>query len=413
MKQTALWWLFLNLFSLIILSFFSMLEMACVSFNKVRIQYYIDKGIKRAVWLNYLLQQPSRLFGTTLIAVNVALIVGSECARQFHSAIGLNPDLAPLSQIVIVLIFGELAPMFAARRHPEHVVMLGIPIVYFTAKIMTPILWGINGIAKVCNFFVGGKQLQSDIFLSQDELQKILEEQEEDVPQGDQREDFNTITTNIFSLRLKDAKQIMEPIHSVPTVPSNTTIVQIRNILKKTDIHFIPIYQGDPSNIVGIALVRNLIKANETHRVRDYAHPPWFITLNTHVSQILKQFRRNNQTVAIVLNAQGKSVGIITIDDLVEEILGKVRYNPRSAKPQNLIIIDRTFPGDMKVADFNAQYDVLLEKNSDQTLSELLTAKLGHHPTEGESVFLDPFELAVKETSLLGVKSVRITTRVK
>jgi len=104
-----------------------MVEMACVSFNKVRLHYYVNQGNRRAIWLNYLLQHPFRLFGTTLIGVNVAMVVGSECSREFHSALGLSPDLAPLSQVIIVVIFAELAPMFAARHYAEHVAMLGAP----------------------------------------------------------------------------------------------------------------------------------------------------------------------------------------------------------------------------------------------------------------------------------------------
>ena len=101
-----------------------MIEMACVSFNKVRLEYYVSKGKKRALWLSFLLHHPAYLFGTTLIGVNVALIIGSECARRFYAALGLNPDLAALTQILLVLIFAEISPMFAGRRYAEHVASL-------------------------------------------------------------------------------------------------------------------------------------------------------------------------------------------------------------------------------------------------------------------------------------------------
>ena len=127
MFSVAMMWLLFNILSIVFLAFFSMAEMACISFNKIRMQFYVAQGSKRAKWLYALMQNPSRLFGTTLIGVNIATFVGSECARQFHSAIGLDPDLAPLSQVIIVIIFGELAPQFAARSYPENVAMLGAP----------------------------------------------------------------------------------------------------------------------------------------------------------------------------------------------------------------------------------------------------------------------------------------------
>ena len=121
-------------------AFFSMMEMSCVSFNKVRLQYYVSKGNIRAKWISELLNSPAKLFGTTLIGVNAALQFGSECARQFYQSLGLSPDWAALSQIFLVLILAELAPMFAARRYAEHVCMLGIPIIYVFSKVMVPLI---------------------------------------------------------------------------------------------------------------------------------------------------------------------------------------------------------------------------------------------------------------------------------
>lgn len=187
MTSTALWWLFFNLLSIFLLGFYSMMEMACVSFNKIRLHYYVYKGNKRAKWLNYLLHHPFRLFGTTLIGVNVSMVVGSECAREFHSAVGLDPDLAPLSQVILVVIFGELAPMFAARLFPEYIAMMGVPLIYASAKLLSPALKLIGLISNLVNFFIKGKSHDADIFLSQEELQNILEEQGDAPPIGKQR----------------------------------------------------------------------------------------------------------------------------------------------------------------------------------------------------------------------------------
>ena len=387
-----------------------MLEMACVSFNKVRLQYYVSKGNKRAIWLNYLLHHPTRLFGTTLIGVNIALVCGSEFARDFHTSIGLNPDLAPLSQILIVMIFGELAPMFAARRFAEHVALLGVPVIYISAKLMSPLLWILGLISKICNFLVGGRQSDPNIFLSLDELQKILEEMDEEKPYVGDNEEFNAISTNIFNLSTKNAGEIMEPLSAASRISSTATIGEMRGIIAKTNADYLLVYHRDATNIVGIAFPRDMIRISDTKRVRDYARAPWFITQNTKVMQILKQFRYNSQSVAIILDNQGRGVGIIQLYDIMEEIFGKVAALSR--KPQTLLLIERTFPGNMKVGDFNVQFGVTLSDKTDLTLSELLTESLEHHPIVGESIFLDPFEISVKEASILGVKTVVINTRV-
>ncbi len=414
MNKSALIWFICNLFSIAVLALYSMLEMACVSFNKVRLQYYVSKGYKRAIWLNYLLQHPSRLFGTTLIGVNIALVIGSECSREFYTAIGLNPDFSPLTQVIVVVILGELAPMFAARQYAENVAMIGIPLIYASARLMAPFLWCLEIVSKLCNLIVGGKESETNIYLSQEELQKILEEHHEESSSDSESAEFSAIATNIFSLRGKDLTQVMEPISSIATLPDNATVAQVETLLNKNGADCILLYNGSLSNIIGIAYPRDLIRAAESHRVRDYARPPWFVSEKASIMQILKQFRTNNESVAIILNQQGKAVGLINLDDVLEEIFGEVSYSTKETtllKLKKLMLIEKTFAGDMTVGEFNRQFDITLDKDPTITLSELLANHLGHHPEKGEEIYIAPFEFTVKETSLLDVKTISVSTR--
>lgn len=404
-------WLTLNIITIMILSFYSMMEMACVSFNKIRLQYYVSKGFTRAKWLNFLLKNPSRLFGTTLIGVNVAMVIGSECARRFHMALGLSPDLAPLSQVIVVVIFGELAPMFAARRYAEHVAMLGIPLIYVSAIVMTPFTWSIGALSRLANKIAGGKESDKNIFINRDELQKIIEEQDEEHPFHGQKEDFNVIVSNIFMLRGKEAGQMMEPLNSVLMLPSSSSVLDLNNILTTSPQDFVPIYHQNIHNIIGIAVPRDIIRVPDNKKLRDYARQPWFITRNTKAMQIIKQFRSNKQRVAIVLDDKGHAIGILSFDDVIEEIFGKFTHYKRPVEKPKKFLIDRTFPGEMLIQDFNKQYGVKIECKGAETLAELVTQEIGHHPEVGESIYIEPFEITVKETSLLEVKSVNIRSR--
>jgi putative hemolysin len=237
MDSSPFIWLICNLVSVACLAAYSMIEMACVSFNKIRLQYYVSKGVKRAIWLNELLQNPSKLFGTTLIGVNIALVIGSECARQFYSSIGLSPDLAPITQVILVVIFGELAPMFAARHYAEHVAMLGIPLIYASYKLMSPILWGIGIIYRWGSRILGGYQSDAEIYLNQEELLKILEEQSDEPPENTE---FTDVATNIFNLRGREIKQIMEPLSHQTALPSNATVANAKAFTKNP--HRLPPY---------------------------------------------------------------------------------------------------------------------------------------------------------------------------
>ena len=418
--QESLWWFFVNILFIVMLGFFSMMEMAFVSFNKLRLQYYVSKNNKRAIWINYLLQHSSYLFGTTLIGVNVALIVGSECSRQLYASLGFNPDLAPLTQVIIVVIFAELAPMFAARRYAERVSMMGVPIIYGTAKLITPLLYVVGGIAKISNILFRTAETKTDVFPTQEELQKMLQEQDEDKGRD---EDFNLMVSQIFRLRTMEAKQLMDPLEAVQMLPSNCTVAHAREMSKKEMQPYFLIFHRDRANIIGILSLRDLIRAPDLKRVRDYARAPWFITQHVSVLQILKQFRHNNQTVAVILDDKGMGKGVLTLEDIIEELFGTIDNVARQSKASavsNLLIVERTLPGNMPMAKFMEQFsiseealDPLVEHVEDMTLSQYFINALGHHPEEGDSLYIDPFELTVKETSLIDVKSVIIRTKVK
>lgn len=406
MFESAAFWLALNFFTIAVLAFFSMEEMATVSFNKIRLQYLIKQGSRRAEWLNHLLQNPSRLFGTTLIGVNVATIVGSECSRQFHQAIGLNPDLAPLSQVILVIIFGELAPLFAARRYSEHVALLGVSLIYIFSKILAPFIWILGLLSKAANYFVGGSEPHPELLLTQDELQKIIEEQDEERGIVQEKTDFNLITKNIFRLRDKTVKHVMTPLSEKPLVSSQLTIEKLRRSMSDSPPYLL-VYHREINNIIGIVFIRDLIKVPDSKRIKEYCKAPWFLAEKTPLFQIIKQFRRNSEHVAIVLDDNGKACGLLNFDDILEEVFSKA---PTKNKSKQAVHIDQTIPGSMTVAEFNHEFHVKLPAEKEETLSQMIIRILDHHPEAGETLQLPPYEFIVKEATLLEVKTLSVKT---
>jgi len=292
-----------TLLALLIQGFFSMLEMACVSFNRVRLQYYVSKGSKRAKWLSKLLHNPTILFGTTLIGVNTAMQFGSELSRRFYLALNLNPDYAPITQIVIVLIFAELVPMFAARRFSEHVTWLGIPIIYFFSLILRPVIFFLGLICRCVNFILR-LPAQKVSVITRDELQKAFEAREEKGQWGES-EDLDMITTSIFSLKGQTAKDLMEPLNDHLRVNISETVSTIKKQIKKQTAATILVYEHNPISIVGVMYVRDLLRHKPNESIERSIKNPWFILGSTPVMEIIKQFRVNSQYLAIVLNEKG------------------------------------------------------------------------------------------------------------
>lgn len=392
-------YLLFTLLSIAVQGLFAFFEMACVSFNKVRLQYYVSLGTRRALWLNYLLKRPSRLFGTTLIGITASLMVGSECSRHFYESLNLDPDWAPITQVPLVVILGELAPMFAARRHPEQAAMFCVPVMIFLARLLTPITWTFDAVSRLIHKSMSN-QKEVPLFLSREEVKMAFEEQEEG------EDEFNAAVGQIFQLKNLTAGQLMIPLSKVQMAPSNATLAEVRHLLSVHYAPMIPIYHRFPHNIVAIAYLRNLLRLEETKKVIDAARSPWFVTRDTSILQLLQQFRRNNQNIAVILDPSGQATGILTLDQILAEIFGEETQAPVIEEATHYI--ERTLSGEMSVAEFNQQFDAELPVGSGDTLSDLILAELGHLPVKDEVVRISDFEFTIDEPTLLGIKTLSV-----
>lgn len=389
-------------------AYFSMMEMALVSFNRVRLQYHVSQDRKRAIWISKLLSHPTKLFGTTLIGVNASLQIGSECARRFYANIGIDPDWAPLTQIILVLIFAELTPMFAARAHAEHVAMLGIRILYFCSWAFSPVIWILNVLTKALHYFSRSSP-SIDSYLTREELQRAVEERVEkrDSPFN---QELTTISNNIFALKMKTPKDLMIPLSELTKFPEDVSIQKVKEALSHHFTPYIALYHERPENIIGVIFPRDLLRISENTTVRDLAKTTWFVTEKNSIHQILRQFRSASQQLAVILDENGKAKGIITLDTIINDIFygsKPVVIKNEGTNKKQTIFIDRSFPAHAKIEEINLRFHLLLPIEH-ETLEDLMTSHLGHLPKKGERVKCQSFELIVEESPLMMEKSIRI-----
>jgi CBS domain containing-hemolysin-like protein len=407
--NSPIFYLMILLACLLIEAFFVMQEMACVSFNKVRLQYFLSIGSRRAKWLNFLLSHPTKLYGTTLISSNAALLLGSEAARRFYESNGLPPDLAPITQIILVLVFAEMAPMFAARRHPEQVAMLGVTVLFVFSKILFPIIKFLDLLCRLINKLFGVEAKKS-IFLSRDEIQKILEERDDQTT--DEDDEFNSVVSGIFSIKTRLAKDIMYPISKVQLAPNNLSVGALRQILAQGFVSYVPVYLRNNHNVIGVVYPRDLILVDDQAMVKDHMRPAWFITEGQPLLSILKQFRQNNQIMAVVLNKNGQASGVLTLDEVIDTIFAKKDdWNAIEPQAMGQILVEKVFDADMTIDSFNEIYNLNLQCPGAKTLAEIFTKLLGHIPNNGDLVRLENFELIVHSSTIRGPKTILIKTK--
>lgn len=402
MSDTWFFFLGCSLLAIFMQGLFALFEMACISFSRVRLQYYASLGKRRAIWLSELIQNPAKLFGTTLIGINTSLQIGSEFARRFYESLDLNPDFAPLTQVLLVVLFGELIPLFGARRHPEAVSMALAPVMILISRILTPIIWAFSMLSKGLQRLMIGAPEEGAAYLSREEVQKAFGEGET------AQNEFSALASQVFRLKSTLARQAIAPLQPAQVVPSTALIADVRHQLIVRFAPFFLIYHRDPQNIVAIAELRDLLTLDPKKKILDVARPPWFVTQDSSLSQILEQFRRNNQSVAVILDSGGRAIGVLTFDQILDVIFGP--EEPALAEEKGKLYVQRTVPGTMTIEQFNQEFQANFPFAEGETLSDLIVARLDHAPVKGEALEIEDFSFTVLEPSLRGARTLSVKT---
>jgi CBS domain containing-hemolysin-like protein len=201
----------------------------------------------------------------------------------------------------------------------------------------------------------------------------------------------------------------MKPIGSQQSVSSYSTLAAARQQLMMNYAPFLPVYHLNSQNIVAIIYLRDLLNADLKKKVLDISRPPWFVTQDASILQILEQFRRNNQTVAVILDAGGQASGMLSLDYIIDSLFGPEQYSAPESEKGGLYV-ERTVSGSLTVEQFNHDFQSNLSFEQDGTMSELIVSKLGHPPAKGESVEIGSYELVVLEPSLRGAKTISVKT---
>lgn len=399
MTDSPFFWLGINFLCIVLQGFYSMMEMACVSFNRVRLQYYLTKDHKKARYINFLIRRPYRLFGTVMLGVNIALQVGSESSRNCYRALGFSPDYAPFTQIFLVVIFAELLPLTISRKIPERLALWGAPILYYSHYVFYPLIQFIGSLTEGLYYLLNIKKEKLNSTLSRDEFQKALETHHEE-------QDFNVIATNIFSLSATSADQVCLPLDQVTMLPSTANVKDLRRKIKNTDMEFIPVYHKVRKNVIGIALPKDFVNKRPDDALIHNLHSPWFITAKSKLIRILKEFRDNRSSVAVVLNSSGEPMGILSLSAIFNILFNTT--NIAQLKPKTVSVIERTFPGNTPLEDLQKELGIELTRYGVETLAQLVLQLLDTPAEIGTSVITDNLLLEVKEVSLYGIKSVSI-----
>lgn len=308
-------------------AFFSASEAALIALNKIRVRHMVENKKRGASRIYGLIQQMDKVIATVLVGNNIvntviASITTLVCTHIFGDGKGLIVG-AFLASIVLI-IFCELTPKIIATNHPEGVAFLFRHLVSFFIKVFRPITHLLTAISNGLIKFFGGNPHHRSPLVTEEEIKIMIQIGKEEGFYGDNE---RKMLERIFHFDEIEVRDVMTPLSRVTAVPIDIGQDELENALLEEGHNRIPVFKNSKDNVVGIIYVRDLLylfKNNSLIKLEDLLSVPYFVSEKHKASELLKEFQKRKIQIGIVQNAQQKAVGIVTLEDLIEEIVGEI-----------------------------------------------------------------------------------------
>ena len=396
---------------LILLSaFFSSAETAFTTVNKIRIRTFEEEGRPNAALIRQIIEEPQKMLSAILIGNNIVNLSSSSLATTMVTRIMTNMGMS--SQVatgigiatgvltLLILIFGEITPKNIATRFAERVCFAYIKPIYWITVIFTPLIFIVNKISFGMMKLFGMKYTGKERIMTENELLTIIDvSHEEGVLESEEKEMINNVVDFGDSL----AKDVMVPRIDMTSVPINISYDALRDVFKKDMYSRLPVYEETKDNVVGIVTLKDFFKyegSKETFKLTDLLREPYFTYEYQKTSDLLIQMRENSINISIVLDEYGATAGIITLEDLLEQIVGEIRdeYDDDEKDPiQKLSTSEYLVDGSTRLDDINETFGCHIESDDYDSIAGHMINVLEHIPTEGEEITEDYIRFVIEK----------------
>ncbi len=402
----------ITLIVLVILSgFFSSAETALTTVNRVRMRTLEEEGNKRAARVNKILENYSKMLSAILIGNNIVNLSAASLATTLAMRISVPVGVATGVLTLAILLFGEIVPKTWAMFSSEKLSLAYSGIIYGLMQLLTPVIFGIDKLANGCLRLLRIDPNKKNSTMTEAELRTYVDVSHEDgVIESEERE----MIYNVFDFSDAVAKDIMIPRINMVTVGVEDTYDEVLNVFRESMYTRLPVYQDDNDNIIGIVNIKDFILAEkEQFRVQDILREAHYTYEFKRVADLLIEIREKTTSVTFVLNEYGATVGMITLEDLLEEIVGEIRDEYDADEVERLKNVgERTWlvEGSMKLDDINDELGTTLDSEDYDSISGLIIESLDRLPEDNEEVTLaNGIRLKVQGIDQNRVKKVLMT----
>jgi len=413
-----LWLELVVILSLILANgFFAASEIAMIAVRKSRIDALLERGYRSAAAVARLKNDPDRFLATVQIGVTIVssfaaaiggaaaigylkpLLAGSSVAflSRWAEAIALLVVVLPISYLSLVL--GELVPKSLALRFSEQIACFVARPIELLARLSAPFVKALTASSNLVLRAFGGAESESASFISVDEVKSLIRE---GAARGIFNETEKELIHSVFEFTDTPVKAVMVPRTEIHAIEARATLDEVAKSFVDSGFSRIPVYEGELDKIIGILYNKDVFKAlqeKSDFRIRDHLHPAFFVPSTLPISELLKQLQRRRLAMALVVNEFGEIEGLVTLEDLVEEIVGEIRdeydreeRGPVERLPDGSMVIQ----GSALLRDLKTDFHLPFEESPDyHTLAGFLLARLKRIPRGGEWIEENGYKMTI------------------
>lgn len=385
---------------LILLSaFFSSAETALTTVNKLRIRSMAEEGDKRAIMVSKLIEDPAKMISAILIGNNIVNLTASSIATTLATNLannsGLNIEVSLAIGIatglitIIILIFGEITPKTLATINNESLALRYGKVVYYFTKLFTPIIFIINKLSIGILLLLRVNPNKRPKQITENELRTIVDvSHEEGVIESEER----NMITNVVDFGDSIVKDIMVPRTEVEFAQIDLSYDELVALFAENMFSRLPVYEDNRDNILGIINLKDVFFYHgdkSDFRIRDLMREPFFTYEFKHTSELLSEMKQAHIAMAVVMDEYGSTAGIVTLEDLLEEIVGEIRDEYDSDEEDEIKPIGNNeylVEGTTKIDDINEILELGIVADEYDSIGGHVINLLDHLPDEGESI---------------------------
>jgi len=395
-------------------AFFSSAETAMTTVNRIRIQALIEQGDKRAIILDKVISNSSKMLSTILIGNNIVNISASSLMTTLTIQVLGNVYVGAATGVLtlIILLFGEITPKTLASLHAEKIALSYAKIIYFLTILLTPVVFIVGKLGNGVMFLLRVDPNAKANPMTEHELRTLVNVSQED---GVIEREEKQMIYNVFDFGDSAAKDVMIPRIDMTFVDINSTYDELMEIFRE-DMHTrFPVYEETTDNIVGIINIKDLIlyPKNQEFSIQKILREPYFTYEYKRTADLMVEMRKASVNLAIVLDEYGSTAGLVTLEDLLEEIVGEIRDEYDEDEEEDLKEIqpgkEYIALGSAKLDDINEALSIHLESEDYDSVGGYIIEQLDSLPSQGQSVTLENgIRLVVDELDKNRIEAVHI-----